>query len=79
VTHLALITIIVDDYDEAIGFFRDVLGFELSALGFESWANRATRPTEGSSCFTISTATNGTCSAHNRNVRSTPELRRQPP
>ena len=29
-THLALITIIVDDYDEAIGFFRDVLGFELS-------------------------------------------------
>ena len=28
-THLALITIIVDDYDEAITFFTTVLGFEL--------------------------------------------------
>jgi len=27
--HLQLVTIIVDDYDEAIGFFTDALGFEL--------------------------------------------------
>jgi catechol 2,3-dioxygenase-like lactoylglutathione lyase family enzyme len=29
VTHLELITIVVDDYDPAIRFFVDVLGFEL--------------------------------------------------
>ncbi len=28
-THLSLVAIIVDDYDEAIAFFVDVLGFEL--------------------------------------------------
>ena len=28
-THLELVTIIVDDYDQAIAFFVDVLGFEL--------------------------------------------------
>ncbi|MGB5757173.1 MAG: VOC family protein [Acidimicrobiales bacterium] len=27
--HLSLVSLIVDDYDEAIGFFVDVLGFEL--------------------------------------------------
>lgn len=29
VSHLSLITIVVDDYDAAIAFFVDVLGFEL--------------------------------------------------
>jgi len=29
--HLSLATVVVDDYDEAIGFFVDVLGFELAA------------------------------------------------
>ncbi len=28
-SHLDLVTLIVDDYDEAIGFFVDVLGFDL--------------------------------------------------
>lgn len=27
--HVSLVSILVDDYDEAIGFFVDVLGFEL--------------------------------------------------
>ena len=28
--HLDLVTIVVPDYDEAVGFFRDVLGFEVT-------------------------------------------------
>ena len=28
--HLSLVTIVVDDYDPAIRFFVDVLGFELT-------------------------------------------------
>ena len=28
--HLGLVTIVVDDYDSAIGFFVDALGFELA-------------------------------------------------
>lgn len=28
-THIGLVTIIVDDYDDAIGFFVDALGFDL--------------------------------------------------
>ncbi|WP_149183549.1 VOC family protein [Streptomyces sp. TRM49041] len=28
-THLGLVTVVVRDYDEAIAFYRDVLGFEL--------------------------------------------------
>ena len=31
--HLQLVTIIVDDYDEAIAFFVDALGFELAEDG----------------------------------------------
>jgi len=29
--HLSLVTVVVDDYDTAIGFFTGVLGFELAA------------------------------------------------
>jgi catechol 2,3-dioxygenase-like lactoylglutathione lyase family enzyme len=28
--HLDLVTIVVPDYDEAVEFFRDVLGFEVA-------------------------------------------------
>ncbi len=28
--HLSLVTIVVEDYDEAIGFFTGALGFELA-------------------------------------------------